>query len=167
MNPRFRIASHVLLAAAVLVFFGCAVNRKAEMSANAGALDGKWEGALTVSHAPIRGGEWNWHVDNPIRLELSGDRATVAIGKNGTWQEIRRSFSVASHDTNAVITSIASGNDNDGEWIETWTLCVTKLDATHLQAAWHRQVNNKMLPRSKRDAVFDIFGYGELTPVGH
>jgi len=28
-------------------------------------------------------------------------------------------------------------------------------------------VNNKMLPRNSRDAVFDIFGYGELTPVGH
>jgi hypothetical protein len=165
MNARLRITSHVLLAATVFVFSGCAANRKSEASAS--ALDGKWQGTLTVSQAPIHGGEWNWHPGNSVRLELSGNRASVAIDKKGRWEDVSRSFSVVSRDTNAVVTSIESGEDKDGVWIETWTFCITKLDATHLEATWHRQVNNKMLPRNSRDAVFDIFGYGELTPVGH
>jgi hypothetical protein len=133
------------------------------MSAPPGPLGGVWQGTLRLSKVPVRGGEWDWKTDDQeFRLEISGDGAKVATHPNGIWRENPRSFNVVQLDTNAVITSITTGRDKDGDWVETWTFVVTLLDSTHLETTWHRQVNNKELPRGDPNAAWDIFGYGQL-----
>jgi hypothetical protein len=122
-------------------------------------LDGVWQGILNASIVPARGGEWDWKPGSEFRLEISGSSAKVVGRHEGdvVWMS-NRPLNVVRLDTNAVITSIATG----GNWVETWSFIVTLVDSTHLQVSWHRQVNNKKTPRSDPHAVFDIFGYGEL-----
>jgi hypothetical protein len=160
------ITVRILLAAAVLASSGCVTESRSDGDVTANSvLDGQWGGVMITSPAPFRAGQWNWKSGSPIRLELSGNHAKLEIVQGSGWRDFGRPLTVVRQDTNAVVTSIASGTDDTGKWIETWTLSVTRLDATHLEIVWIRQVNNKFLQRNDPNAAWSVLGYGELTPI--
>ena len=109
--------------------------------------------------------KWNWKQHFNVRISIKDQSVVVESHRTGTWQKIDHPFHMISNDTNAVISSINSGTDADGIWIETWSFAITLVDAQHLRVSYQRQVNNKLMPRSATDAVFGAFAYGDLHLV--
>jgi hypothetical protein len=78
-------------------------------------------------------------------------------------REIKRgAFHIERLLSNAIIYAIESGKDDDGTWVETLVITVTRENATTLLANLARQVNNIDLPQSTEDSKFTKEAAGEL-----
>jgi|SRR5688572_17095674 len=68
-------------------------------------------------------------------------------------------------DATAVVTSITSGSDDDGVWVETWSFALSVIDSKRIHATSHRQVNNKNLHLDHPDAAWASIVFGVLERV--
>jgi hypothetical protein len=68
-------------------------------------------------------------------------------------------------ETNATATSLDSGNDEDGHWVETWSFAMTLEDRDHMILHWTRIVNNVNLPLDKKISKFSVVEMGKLLRV--
>jgi hypothetical protein len=125
---------------------------------------GTWEGALT--HVATSLGEEGAKGirELVLRVRFENDTISVAIKLEGEWTDVKPgTFQISQYDTNAVVTSITSGSDDDGTWIETWSFAITPIDDSHIDVLWQRQVKNKNMDATNPYAVFGGVAYGELT----
>jgi len=125
-----------------------------------GKLDGHWSGVLrgTQSDAQPLG----------IRLAVSGASVKVLHQNSvtGTWSEVMPGlFQMTRKRNNAVLHATDSGDDNDGTWVETWTLVVTVVSSTELKVEWVRLVNNIDLPVTNPGKTFSEKLGGTLSRV--
>lgn len=156
-------ARYVIGVAAMLLVAACAT------TPNRGKQDeytyqGTWEGELLHAATSIEGEELKWSRDLHVRVTFSRNDASVAAKIDGEWQEVKPgTFALNQSDTNLVMTSFTTGNDDDGTWVETWSFAMTPIDATHLDVLWQRQVKNKNMDTNNQYAVFGGIAYGELV----
>lgn len=133
----------------------------------AAALDGTWSGTTKCLYDP---GLWEEDVcDSGWIITIDGSNAQIEmITKSRSGKETHsrvddRPIFVRRLETNAVLTTIDSGNDEDGHWVETWTLSVSLRDKDHLLVHWNRVVNNTDFPLDRKGSKFSIVQMGELV----
>lgn len=152
--------------ACVMALAMLAISPPSPGAAQAYKYEGTWEGSLTRAAVPQGTQDWKWEDNFEVRLTFNRREVSVHVKRDGQWREIKAGqFKAITLDTNAVIVAIATGKDEDGVWVETWSFETTVIDATHLRVMWQRQVKNKDMAASSPDAVWGIFAHGELTRV--
>jgi hypothetical protein len=128
-------------------------------------LDGTWQGSLTVASvvtpAPTKPETFD------LRVEIKGESARVWFKPEKDWVNVPRAFRVARLRTNAVVTSIESGKDEDGIWVETWSIAVAQKSDDTALATYSRLVNNEDLPVSSEHKAFAFAATGELKRENH
>ncbi|GAB1597213.1 hypothetical protein [Lysobacter claricitrinus] len=123
-----------------------------------GALDGSWEGSLTLSEAP--------RDVMDLRVDLKGDEAHVWIRENEEWIEAKPGmFHVNRTLTNAVIYATDSASDEDGTWVESWSIVASPRSEEELLIAWARVVNNLDLPLENVSSKFALHADAVLRRV--
>jgi hypothetical protein len=123
-------------------------------------LDGVWEGSLTVAQvgSPTTAKLETWS----IRVEISGETARIWHKFRNDWDEFDRPLRVQRLRSNAVVTSIHSGRDEDGIWVETWSIALAQKNEETALAVFSRLVNNENLPPTSDDKAFSAASIGEL-----
>ena len=131
------------------------------------SLDGTWSGTTNCLYDP---GLWPEDIsDTGWNISIDGANAKIEmITRSKSGKEYRslvddRPIFVRRLETNAVLTTIYSGNDEDGHWVETWTFSLSLKDKDHLLAHWNRVVNNTDFPINKKASKFSIVEMGELA----
>jgi hypothetical protein len=169
-SRRRRIAAVVLLLAAATL---PAAPSQAQASASATArlrsasYDGTWNGTVKCLYDP---GLWpEDECDIGFTLEIDGKDFRVhqrVRSKNGqvTTSEVKPgAFSFSRLATNAVAVSMASSEDEDGTWVETWSFVMTLQDPDHMIVHWTRVVNNVDMPPDRKGSKFSSVGMGVLA----
>jgi hypothetical protein len=129
---------------------------------------GTWEGTLQRTSLPSAEVKPEWTDAGRIRIVISKADVKVFTWNDDEWRQIKpKTFGITVFDTNAVISSITSGRDNDGVWVETWSFAVSIIDSQRLHALFQRQVNNKDLPRDDPDATWGTVAFGKLERVSN
>ena len=124
-------------------------------------LQGDWSGAPLGAAVKDTKEQLEWHEPARLRVVISDKSARVYAWSNGSWREIKPgTFSIKVFDTNAVISSITSGTDSDGVWVETWSFAFSVIDSRHLRGMFQRQVNNKDMKRDNPSAVWGTVASG-------
>jgi len=133
----------------------------------AASLDGTWSGTTKCLYDP---GLWPEDIcDTGWNISIDGVSATIEmITKSKSGKETRsrvenRAIFVRRVETNAVLTTIDSGNDKDGHWVETWTFSLSLKDKDHMLVHWNRVVNNTDFPIEKQGSKFSVVEMGELV----
>ena len=127
-------------------------------------LNGEWEGTIFFNGGDSKMRQQQFH------LTLEGSRARY-FEKNtvsGAWAEAMPGmFRASYHGANAVIQGTHFGDDNDGNWVETWVLVVTRISEESLRVEWIRMVNNVALPSSDPRKVFSYGGSGVFNRINN
>ena len=128
-------------------------------------LHGTWEGSLVFLQGEglsVRGAD-QMHV----RIMIADSESHVFIQrKDGSLKEVKPGvFQTTVLKSNAIISAINSGDDNDGTWVETWSFAVTKSSSTKLLVIFTRLVNNLNLPMISDHGKFAHVASGELSLV--
>ena len=133
--------------------------------ANAAAprnMDGKWEGSLTVVY-PADTKPGAPAATFTLRVEIAGDKARVFLKGDKDWIEAKPgAFRVQRLRSNAVLTAIDSGQDEEGTWVETWSVAIAQKADDQALAIYSRLVNNEDLPPTSDHKGFSVAGQGEL-----
>jgi hypothetical protein len=136
----------------------------------AASYDGKWDGVIKCLYDP---GLWpEDECDIGISFDIRGNAISVQqIIRNKKGEETKSlikpgGFRFSRLSTNAVAVSIATGEDEDGTWVETWSFVMTLKDPNHMMVHWTRVVNNLDLPAEKKGSKFSSVGMGELVRAG-
>jgi len=129
-----------------------------------GALDGAWEGTMTVVHdepATATGDSVR------MRLQFDGDQTRVFINRSGApFREVKPGqFRTTRVGPSAVITAVDTGVDNEGTWVESWSFSVTLLSADTLMTRFTRIVNNVNLPSDSDHGKFAYVSVGTLHRI--
>jgi hypothetical protein len=155
--------ARLALTAIITCAAACTASTSVSKTAVPYNLTGDWRGSLVPAKAPDSADELEWRDPNRLRLVISESSSHVYVWDKETWREIKPgTFDITAFDTNAVITSITSGTDADGVWIETWSLALTVIDSKHIRAMFQRQVNNKDMNRDDPDAIWGQIAFGIL-----
>ena len=151
----------VTLAAVFIVCTACSVAASAKAPPIAQQLQGQWQGTLRRAKLPEAGQNFDWSSPARIRIDITAANISVYVWNDEKWREIKpRTFGVTFFDTNAVITSITSGRDEDGTWVETWSFALSVIDSHRVHASFQRQVNNKDLKRDDPNAAWGEIAFG-------
>lgn len=124
-------------------------------------LDGVWEGSLTAARVDVPTGDKSKPFS--LRIEISGESARVWYKSDSKWVDVARSFRVQRLRSNAVVTSIDSGRDEEGIWVETWSIALAQKRDDVALAVYSRLVNNENLPMTSDHKAFSAVATGELA----
>lgn len=123
-------------------------------------MTGTWTASLAWATAqPGEGSQ-------PPRLQvrLGGATAQVRIESDGKWIPVKDgSFTVTQLDGTAIVQSLDSGWDLDGEWVESWVVHLHRLDSARARMTLLRSVRNVHLPIDSEWKVFSNLAVGEAT----
>lgn len=120
-------------------------------------FQGSWVGTLRGYDAPFFQDGKADHKTFCIFIGPHG-KADVFSWKNGEWSNFgNRSFGAFFWGPQAMITSVASGHDDDGVWVEGLTFTLVRYDLHTATAYWLRTVNNLDMPKTDR---WHTFAYG-------
>jgi hypothetical protein len=124
-------------------------------------FQGTWEGPIEYLNAP-RFVDGAGHSMN-FRLVINADEVSVSMFRNGRWGEIKHgAFKAKQWGSQAVVSSITSGQDEGGLWIESSTFTLVHDSPTRLIVYWVRAVNHLDLPVTNPDYHFAWGGSGEF-----
>ena len=133
----------------------------------AASYNGIWAGTVKCLYDP---GIWpEDECDIGLQFDISGKaihiRETTRSkqGKETPSDLDPARFQFTILGTNALVTSLDSGSDEDGKWVESWSFVTTLKDPDHMILHWTRVVNNVDLPANAKGSKFSIVGMGELT----
>lgn len=102
--------------------------------------------------------------DFDYRVEVTGATAKAFLLKDGKWTEFKPgSFKTQQLDDTLVVTSLTSGWDLDGKWIESWVFQILRLSADTAAVTFTRTVNNPHLPSQFDYRTFTIEAEGNAT----
>ena len=92
-----------------------------------------------------------------------------ARGKYFTgWKEYKRdALKIHRNSSNAIIYGIDSGSDEEGRWVESVALEITRIDHKRLSVNFSKQVNNLDYKSEYGKSRFNVFGIGELEMVNY
>ena len=133
-----------------------------------GPLDGTWQGQMKW----LDTGNSRRHGEAfAQRIIIQGPGARVFRFKGEqpdeiTWDSTKEwPFQVQRKGTNAVISAINSGRDDDGQFVETWVFAVTQKDRNTLISSLLWVMNNNNLPLGVDYSKFSLAAMGELRRV--
>ncbi len=96
-----------------------------------------------------------------LKLVLAPGSAHVFRKQDQAWTEIKpNSFKLQILEQSASITSLDSGWDFDGEWIEAWTLNLLRVGAAEARVSFLRTVNNPHVPSTISWRTFSTLSEG-------
>jgi hypothetical protein len=132
-----------------------------------GSFDGTWEGKLEVVDGTSSKDKDSDSYErtkaaygkSPFKLTIHGQRATVYFGETEVKPNL---FQAQVYMTNAVVLASDSGEDNDGQWVETWDFAVTQKDPETLIVVLSRVVNNVSAPEQPQSSKFFVVAAGEF-----
>jgi hypothetical protein len=133
-----------------------------------GPLDGTWQGQMKWLDMGNRGRHGDAFTQ---RIIIQGQGARVFRFKGEqtdeiTWDATKEwQFQVQRKGTNAVISAINSGRDDDGLFVETWVFALTQKDRNTLISSLLWVMNNNNLPLTKDYSKFSLAATGELQRV--
>jgi hypothetical protein len=136
-----------------------------------GSFDGTWQGKLEVVDGTSNKDKDSDSFErtkaaygkSPFKLTIHGQRATVYFGET----EVKPSlFQAHVYMTNAVVFASDSGEDKDGQWVETWDFAVTQKDPESLIVVLSRVVNNLSAPEMPQRSKFFVVAVGEFHRGG-
>jgi hypothetical protein len=120
---------------------------------------GTWNLALVTTKAPPAGTP-----KRNYRISIENDAAKVFYEDKDKWIESKPgTFRLTREGQTAVISSIDSGWDFDGQWIETWTFYLLRTGEKTAFASFVRTVNNPHLPPSLSWKAFNSFADGPAS----
>jgi len=159
--------ARVVLTAIVATVAACTATTNASKAAVPHDLRGDWRGTLVIANAPDSHDDLDWRNPTRFRFMISESSVRVFAWDNETWREIKPgTFGITTYETSAVITSITSGTDEDGVWVETWSFAVTVIDSDHVRTMFQRQVNNKDMKRDDPAATWGQIAFGIMERAG-
>ncbi len=122
-------------------------------------FNGTWNMALVTTKAPPAGTpKLNY------RILIENDASKVFYEADGKWIESKPGkFRLIREGQTAVISSIDSGWDFDGQWIETWSFYLLRTGNKTAFASFVRTVNNPHLPPSLNWKAFSFFADGPAS----
>ena len=136
----------------------------------AASYDGKWDGVIKCLYDP---GLWpEDECDIGISFDIRGNVISVQqIIRSKKGEETKSSikpggFRFTRLSTNAIAVALATGEDEDGTWVETWSFVMTLKDPNHMIVHWTRVVNNLDMPAERKGSKFSSVGMGELVRAG-
>jgi hypothetical protein len=130
-----------------------------------GSLEGTWEGKLEVidsgcSKDPdCEKRTKAAHEKSLFKITIHGQMASVYLGEAEVKPNL---FKARVYMTNAVVFASSAGEDQDGEWVETWNFALTQKNAETLIVCFSRVVNNLDLPEERNGSKFGILAAGEF-----
>jgi len=131
-----------------------------------GSLEGTWEGKLEVIDGSSNRNKQSDSFErtktaygkSPFKIIIRDQKASVYFGET----EVKPgSFQTQIYLTNAVVFATDTGEDSDGQWVETWDFALTQKNSETLIACFSRVVNNLDLPDGNNSKVFVVL-VGEL-----
>jgi hypothetical protein len=125
---------------------------------------GLWEGSL----AGFDGPDFFPGAGHEIvfRLFITPDAVHVFTQSEGEWKESKPGFfSQSQWASQMIISSITSGHDDEGVWVESSIFTLVHVDSDTLQAYWVRAVNNLDLPLDHPDHHFAWGSSGHLKRI--
>jgi hypothetical protein len=115
---------------------------------------GTWSGTLKSVKSGEEGG-------SELRVVIDESGAHVFFRLNNSWAEAKPGkFSLTSKDGTAVISTLDTGWDFDGEWIETWEIHLLRLDTSEAFVNLTRTVNNPDMPPTMAWRTFTTVSEG-------
>ena len=156
---------HVALVTAMLISFGAFSQATSAKEPHIPQrFHGKWQGEMRILKLPEVNKDYAW--TNPVRfrITITATEPRVQYWLEEKWFDLGR-FGITVFDTNAVITSITSGNGGDGTWVETWSLALSVINRKRMHVSAQRQVQNKNLHGDHADSVWGAVAFGKFEPM--
>jgi hypothetical protein len=130
-------------------------------------FSGTWEGALD-GHGGPHFVDGSGHSRSFRIIIDSHGNATVFQQLDSEWKEMKPpgSFRLTKWGSQAVVSSITSGRDDEGTWVENTSFTLVRHDQDTVVAYWLRTVNNLDLPTTHEDYHFAWGFSGKMSRVG-
>jgi hypothetical protein len=123
------------------------------------SFDGRWSATLKWVQEPPASGP-----APVLGLTLSRGKATIYMYSGQEWVEVKPGkFEVRQADDSVVISTLDSGWDLDGKWVESWTLHLLRLSDQEALVHFIRTVNNLHVPPSSNLKVLTSVAEGKAT----
>ena len=130
-----------------------------------GSLEGTWEGKLKIVGSSLEQDSNSYrqtvarYEETPFKIVINEMHARVYFGNT----EIKPTlFRTQIFMTNAVVFASSSGDDADGQWVETWDFVLTLKNVQTLGACLSRVVNNLDVPEGEDFSKFFTIALGDL-----
>lgn len=126
------------------------------------SFDGTWSSSLHwIQPSPTSGSA------PELRLTLANRQAKIYMRSGKDWTEVKPgTFEVRQTDDSLVISSLDSGWDLDGKWIETWTIHLLRLTDQEALLNFVRTVNNVHMPAASKLKVLTSVAEGNALRGG-
>ena len=125
---------------------------------------GTWEGKLDGYNAPhfIDGAGFPM----TFRIVITPDSVRVLQSQKGEWKEMKPGFfRLNQWGSQAIVSSITSGRDDEGTWVESSSFTLMHHNPDTLIAYWLRRVNNLDIPADRPYYHFAWGNSGEMHRV--
>lgn len=121
-------------------------------------FDGTWTGQLTwVKPSPSS-------KTDQLRVTVQGSSVKVLMHSGDKWTEVKPGrFAAQQVDDTLYISTLDSGWDFDGKWIETWTIHLLRTSDNQATMHFLRTVNNIYVPESTGLRTFSTVAEGSAT----
>jgi hypothetical protein len=122
-------------------------------------FDGTWSSSLSWVQKSAASGS-----APELRLTLSKGTAKVFMRSGQDWIEVKSGkLEVRQVDDTLVISTLDSGWDLDGKWVESWTLQLLRLSDQEAALHFVRTVNNLHMPASSHLKVLTSVAEGKAV----
>lgn len=134
--------------------------KRAELNCSAAQrpdFTGDWSGKLSWI-SPVR--------QDSLELRISVSATGVKVyGRSGNdWSEVKPGrFEARQIDDSLMITTLDSGWDLDGKWVESWTLHLLRVGPREARASFLRTINNVYAPATSAIKTFVGTAEGTMT----
>lgn len=129
--------------------------------------------ACSTSVVPFDGtwtGQLQWQKSNPsgtsgqLRVTVNAGAVKVFMQAGNDWVEAKPGrFTAQQVEDTLFVSTIDSGWDLDGKWVESWTIQILRTGADEATMQFVRTVNNIYMPESTGLKVFTSIAEGKAT----
>jgi hypothetical protein len=130
-----------------------------------GSFEGTWEGKLEVVDSTSKKDPDHYKrtkaavEDLLFKITIHRQRASVYIGETEAKPTL---FQAQIYMTNAVVFATDTGEDQSGQWVETWDFALTQKNSETLIVCFSRVVNNLDVPEGENNSKFFVVAIGEF-----
>jgi hypothetical protein len=126
------------------------------------SFNGTWTSSLKwVQQSPVLGSA------PELRLTLSNNEVKIYMHSGQEWIEVKPGkFEVRQADDTLVISTLDSGWDLDGKWVESWTIHLLRLSDKEALINFVRTVNNLHMPAASTLKVLTSVAEGKAIRSG-
>jgi hypothetical protein len=122
-------------------------------------FSGEWSGAVKWSKSgPVSGAD----ASTDVRIVIGQGQPRVFM-KYGDWREVKPGkWRLSQLEETMILSSLDSGSDFDGIWIEAWDFHLLRLNVDEAAVSYMRTVNNRDMPASLSWRTFTTTAQGHI-----